>query len=149
MENDEIEKDLSETKPGPPVDFYLQYFSYLANVVGLGMGITVSVKGQLISGTTVSHNQYLELLRSQFKDANSAFEKETADLIDRIINPLFAQLDDETEIEPLEFDEIKYLHLRDVSVLQDGKQVNIVGPIMRIRLDAVDGFFIGSAGETV
>lgn len=136
----------------------------MVNMMGMPIGITLFVKGTVISGTLVSEQEYLEKLTEVFQSAAkqsiSPNNKEESEIIEEIFdftklgdNNLFVadedtdddEIDSEPEDTPLY---IRYLHIRDFSILTPNPPLSFGSssfPILRLRLTAIDGWMLGQS----
>ncbi|MAS32752.1 MAG: hypothetical protein CL610_02020 [Anaerolineaceae bacterium] len=146
--------DESWTEP----DFLLSYLiSSLVNVGGAPIGITLMVKGMIISGTLLSEREYLdtlsELMQQQVRDALALLPEEDREAAESAFD--FRDLtedfypddrdddDDDSPPEPL-----FYLHLRNPVIVSPQPVVSFssgIFPVMRIRLANVDGWMLGAS----
>jgi hypothetical protein len=175
-------------------DFLLaDLVSGLVNKGGMELGVTLFVKGLVITGTLVSEQGYLQAISSMFatqakksmrnptrqdlEETEAAFDF-TGLAEDVDITDLYGEreeFDDDSSQEPFddelnarhtdtsEFDgldefesfeemeerkypAIRYLHLKDPSIIQPQPAVSFTHsqvPVLRIRLTAVDGWMVG------
>jgi hypothetical protein len=144
-------------------DFILQdIVRTIVNVMGAEIGITLFMRGMVVSGTMVSEAAYLATLTDFFQNqVRSGLKDMDAEIADTIINALdFRDLaetsvpdfDDEDPSDDDDFggfpEPIRFLHLREVTVLTPqpslGFETAIV-PTMRVRLTSIDGWLLGQA----
>jgi hypothetical protein len=137
----------------------LDLVSYLANKLGAQIGITLMIKGAFLTGTLVGEREYLDALSRLFQDmitANLPSDLSAADRLSITESLNFSALTEDIYPEELGADEdeedafdtppIRYLHLKDPSLIQAGAALNLSDnplPIMRIRVSAVDGWMTG------
>lgn len=135
----------------------------MVNIMEMPIGVTVYMKGVVISGALVSEQEYLstltETFRSVAREATESPSEEELKMIDEAFDftPLAESPssfdmsdDDESEDEQaLEgIQDVRYLHLKDFSVLMPEPQMTFAGsnfPILRLRLTAIDGWMLGHA----
>ena len=144
-------------------DFLLtDLVSLLANRSDSQMGITLMVKGAILTGTLVGEREYLRRVNDMFKRmARETLTKPTkADLesIDEAFG--FDELIEDDYPEPGEEDEealgvgpnvqeaspIRHLHLKDPVIIYPGSTLSFMDsalPILRIRLATIDGWMLG------
>ena len=136
----------------------------MVNMMGMPIGITLFIKGTVISGTLVSEKEYLEKLTEVFQSAAKQSinpnNKEEAEIIEEIFdftklgdnNLLFGDEDEEADDEDVDSAVedipvyIRYLHIRDFSILTPNPPLSFGAssfPILRIRLTAIDGWMLG------
>ena len=142
----------------------------MVNMMGMPIGITLFVKGVVISGTLVSEREYLEKLTEVFQSAAkqsiSPSNDEETKIIEEIFDftklkdsNLFSTHDDADDNEPDDDDKddeddenvplyIRYLHISDFSILTPNPPLTFAGstfPILRIRMASIDGWMLGQA----
>jgi hypothetical protein len=147
-----------------PDPFLVDLVSGFVNKGGMELGITLFIKGQVITGTLVSEQEYLnamsDMFASQAKKSMVKPTKEelkaTEDVFDfthlaEDVDPAqFLPEDDEAE-EDFDLDEmpmpvIRHLHLKDPVILQPQPSISFSHSqisIVRVRLTAIDGWMIG------
>ena len=162
MKNNFPEFDLSAYWQEP--DFLLtDLVSLLANRLESDMGITLMIKGAILTGTLVSEREYLATLNNLFKTmARGSSNKPTREQL-RVIDEAFG-FDDLTEDSypdrPEEDDDgdegeddaafggspIRHLHLKDPVIIYPGSTLSFTEsllPILRVRLITIDGWMLG------
>jgi hypothetical protein len=134
-------------------------------MAGAPLGITLLVKGTILTGTLVSEREYLtvlsEMLQTQIrrsltglsdeerKIAESAFD--LTELVEDFYPDLDADADDDEADEDdnlLGMNPIFHLHLKDPVIISPQPAITFadgVFPIMRIRLANVDGWMMGAS----
>ena len=145
----------------------------IVNMMGMPIGVTLFVKGVVLSGTLVSEREYLEKLTEVFQSAAKQSMSPSNEEEKEIIEDIFdftklreSNMFDDPEIEvgedddPVADDEelddedlalspyIRYLHLKDFSVLTPNPPITFSGssfPILRLRLTSIDGWMLGQA----
>lgn len=145
-------------------DFLLSNLvSLMANKMDSQLGITLLVRGLIMTGTLAGEREYLTAVNNMFKsiakDSLVKPSKDDLEAIDRAF--IFDQLtednyppdqsdseDDETDLEEEEFDiaQIRYLHLKDPVIIYPQSALSLTEsplPIIRIRLTEVDGWMMG------
>lgn len=149
-------------------DFLLaDLVSAFVNRGGMQLGITIFMRGMVITGTLVSEQEYLTTMSSMFaKQARKTLLHPTADEVKAAeelfdftsltedVDPPEDEDDDNFEdFDPFERDSdaeelptIRHMHLKDPVILQPQSSISFSHsqlPIMRIRLTAVDGWMMG------
>ena len=144
-------------------DFLLtDLVSLLANRSDSQMGITLMVKGAILTGTLVGEREYLRRVNDMFKRmARETLTKPTKEDLASIDEAFgFDELIEDDYPEPGEEDEnaesaennvpeaspIRHLHLKDPVIIYPGSTLSFMDsalPILRIRLAAVDGWMLG------
>lgn len=140
-------------------DFLLSdLVSLMANRADSQMGITLMVKGAILTGTLVGERDYLRRVNETFKRmAREALAKpskqDLADIeesfgFDEMVEdnypPEDAPPDEETPLP--EVAPIRHLHLKDPVIIYPGSTLSFMDsalPILRIRLAAIDGWMLG------
>jgi hypothetical protein len=150
-------------------DFVLSYLvSALVNLAGAPLGITLLVKGTILTGTLVSEREYLtilsDMLQSQIRRTLSGLSEEErtiaesafdlTDLMEDFYPDLGADKDDEDDEDDDDFDNmvginpIYHLHLKDPIILSPQPAITFsdgVFPVMRIRIANIDGWMMGAS----
>ena len=123
---------------GRQVDWLLQWLGGFINQTNVHIGITLTVGGNMITGTLIPHSAYFERLA---KDMSAPFAASGGDaqktLHDRIIR-FNDPVDPGTELP------IQYIHLDNARVHTGGNQIlPSKGTLWRGKLSAVEGFILG------
>jgi len=145
-------------------DFILtDIITTMVNMMEMPIGITIFMKGMILSGSLVSERHYLGSLSAVFQAlASASFEEdETGEMDgdDNILNGNDDDISDEAEADVIDFDAlykmkkasvvpVRFLHLRDAMVLYPGASIGFrhsILPIVRIRIQSVDGWILGQA----
>jgi hypothetical protein len=136
-------------------DFLLSdLVSLMANKADSQMGITLMVKGAILTGTLVGERDYLRRVNDMFKrmarETLAKPSKEDLAEIDEAFGfdemvednyPPEGAEDDENALPP-DAAPIRHLHLKDPVIIYPGSTLSFMDsalPILRIRLAAVDG----------
>lgn len=123
---------------GRQVDWLLQWFVRVASQANLEVGITLSVRGHLVSGLLISPQAYFAQLAEQFAQPFADAGSSDADSIRALVRGF-----DEA---PGKDDDpaAQYIHVRDARVYA-GHQgpVSPEGMLWRGKVAAVDGFSLG------
>ncbi len=137
-------------------DFLLtDLVSLLANKADSQIGITLMVRGSILTGTLVGEREYLrrinEMLKRMARDAMPKPSKEDLASLDDAFS--FDELiedeypaEDEAEDKALDPSPIRHLHLKDPVIIYPGSTLSFLEselPILRIRLATVDGWMLG------
>jgi hypothetical protein len=158
-----IEAGMSDFSPNDfswqEPDFILSYLvSSMVNLVGVQIGVTIMLKGMVITGTLVGEREYLNAISEMFtsqiqsslrglsKDEREAAE-EAFDLTDLFEDFYPEERDDDDDEQP-GITPILHMHLRDPIVLFPQPAIGFtesIVPILRIRLTSVDGWMLGRA----
>jgi hypothetical protein len=136
--------------------------SFLGNKLGTEFGITLMVRGAVITGTLVSERAYMlrmsDLLKTIMRGTVTHPSNEDLELLDEVFGlddmleddypPIDEALDDEVDDEMPEDvpPPIRHLHIRDPYILYPGAAMTFTEspmPIMRVRLATVDGWLPG------
>lgn len=138
-------------------DFILSYLvSSLVNLAETPLGITLLVKGVLITGTLMSEREYLATLSRTLQTQVRRF---TADMNPEERKAAEAAFDltdltedhypeDDDEQDDVEMSAITHIHLREpVLVTGQGAVGMMQGalPVMRIRIANIDGWMLGAS----
>lgn len=137
----------------------LDLVSYLANKLDAQIGITLLIKGAFLTGTLVGEREYLKAISQLFQsmitvtlpnDLSAEDKRSITSSLD--FNALTEDIypdnldDDEDDEGAYDTPPIRYLHLKDPTVIQAGAVLSLSDnllPIMRIRVSAVDGWMTG------
>lgn len=121
-------------------------------------GITLYVKGLIISGIAISGKTYFEEFAAQYKSGFNDDFKEFGETIGNKINSysmdfpdFWSQLNfdkeklaESEEIKMSKVEDFHHIHLRDVRIVsQNGNTIIMNNTLWRGRLDAIDGFSLG------
>jgi hypothetical protein len=143
-------------------DFLLtDLVSLLANRSDSQMGITLMVKGAILTGTLVGEREYLRRVNDMFKRmARETLTKPTKEDLasideafgfDELIEDDYPEPGEENEEENTESSvqeasPIRHLHLKDPVIIYPGSTLSFMDsalPILRIRLATIDGWMLG------
>jgi hypothetical protein len=123
---------------GRQVDWLLQWFVRVASQANLEVGITLSVRGHLVSGLLISPQAYFTLLAEQFAKPFADAGSSDAESIRALVRGF-----DETtsnEDDPA----AQYIHVRDARVYTGhAGPFSPDGMLWRGKVAAVDGFSLG------
>jgi hypothetical protein len=128
--------------------------SFLANKLNAEFGITLMVRGTVLTGTLVSERAYLTEVSDLFKSlAHQAIGEPSGDIMDALEEAFdFADMAEDADPEEADddsealFPPIRFLHLRDPYILYPGAAMSFSEsplPILRLRLTEVDGWLPG------
>ncbi len=161
----------SETYSWMEPDFVLSYLvSALVNLAGAPLGMTLLVKGTILTGTLVGEREYLDILsdmlQSQIRRTLTGLTEEERtiaesafDLTD-LLEDFYPDMgdDDEDETDENEGDEnfesmisvnpIYHLHLKDPVIISPQPSITFSDgafPVMRIRIANIDGWMMGAS----
>jgi hypothetical protein len=159
---DDFMEDVEDAAFWQEPDFLLtNLVATLVNMSGIPLGVTLFTKGMVISGVLTSEREYLTTLTHVFQEmAKDSLPHLNEDELDQVSNALdFRMLtegppitdtsngfEDEGDYDPGA--PIRYLHLKDVVVVSPQPSLAFghgVLPIMRLRLNQVDGWVLGQA----
>lgn len=145
-------------------DFLLtDLVSLMANRADSQLGVTLMVKGAILTGTLVGEREYLRRINEMFKRmARETLNKPTKEdidsieeafgfdeLIEDIYPPEGAEAEGELETDEIDLEEgspIRHLHLKDPVIIYPGSTLSFMDsalPILRLRLAAIDGWMLG------
>jgi hypothetical protein len=164
MDFDEFYDDMFDHDAGfwNEPDFLLSNLvSLMANKMDSQLGITLLVRGLIMTGTLAGEREYLTAVNDMFKSiAKESLVKPSKDDLEAIDRAfIFDQLtednyppqpsdEDEDELVEEDFDiaQIRYLHLKDPVIIYPQSALSLTEsplPIIRIRLTEVDGWMMG------
>lgn len=153
MKHPELEFDESAFWLEP--DFVLaDIIASLVNLMELPVGVTLFIKGMVLTGMLVSEREYLDALSDTFTTlARQSFRPSDAKEVEDL-EAAFSYRD-MTEHDPAAVEEdadalppVRFLHLKDPMILtpQPGISFGHSGfPILRLRLTMVDGWMLGQS----
>ncbi|SHN23245.1 gas vesicle accessory protein GvpU [Gracilibacillus kekensis] len=120
-------------------DTILGFFVQATNKHDFNLDITLNVNGALVSGTTISAQEYFEELSEAFEDGNEISKKISEQLV---------QASEEAETNTNE--SASFIHLKSTKVYcGDSKSTPSKGNILwRGKLSDIDGFFLGKIAES-
>jgi hypothetical protein len=142
-------------------DFLLaDLVSLMANKMGAQLGITLMIKGSVLTGTLVGERDYLDAINRLFKSlARESIARPTKDdlaaiedafqfdiLTEDIYPDEIEDDEDEADADAYETPPIRYLHLKDPMIIYPGSTISFTDsalPILRLRLSMVDGWLPG------
>ena len=126
-------------------DIALQSWARLVEQQGLEIEIMVQMGGLLVFGTMVSTEAYARFYIDLHEKMYRTEDPETADFLQEFYAALIPPKD-QPEIGPEGLPlMIRYLHLRDVTIMSAGHKVKV--PYWRGKLNQVDAFVIGASAE--
>ncbi len=154
--------DFDEAAYWQEPDFLLSdLITTMVNMAGVEMGVTLIMKGMVMTGTLVSEKEYLAAITNLFtKQAKQALPekekteetlKETEEAFDFTTmaegaTPAF--LDKDSNDDDVSLVPLRYLHLKDPAIISPQPAITFMHselPIMRVRLNMVDGWLLGRA----
>lgn len=109
---------------------------------GVELGVTVSVKGTVISGLLVGYDKYLKGIEETFNIPGN----EAAQSIGKVFGLLSEQLHEDTDEQENEEDksEPQFIHLKDAIIFNSNLPINSQGVWWRGKLSSIDGFSFGN-----
>ncbi len=170
--NDFSDFDLSAYWQEP--DFLLaDLVSLMANKAESQMGVTLLIKGAILTGTLVGEREYLARVNEMFKRmARETLTKPTKEDLasiddafgfDEMTEDFYpeepaevpepdetkdseAEDDDSPEFDPIDASPIRHLHLKDPVIIYPNSTLSFTDsalPILRLRLAMIDGWMLG------
>jgi hypothetical protein len=119
------------------------------------MGVTLMVKGAILTGTLVGEREYLKRINEMFKrmarESMAKPSKEDLASIDEafgfedLVEDDYPEGEDSADEVP-DASPIRHLHLKDPVIIYPGSTLSFMEselPVLRIRLAAVDGWMLG------
>ncbi|MCG5104461.1 gas vesicle accessory protein GvpU [Oceanobacillus alkalisoli] len=134
MSNEEQEINLKQ-------DWYLENLVYVANA-GVEIGITLSIKGTIVSGTLIPNYRYFEILSEQFNALGNELGKSLSGAADKYVDE-FRQ-DKNKDLDEIQ---VGYIHLNDAKYYTPNGNFPQDSMLWRGKIEEVDGFTIGSLSE--
>ena len=118
---------------------YDQDLEYLVNLVeklNIDIGVTLIVKGLLVSGMLVSGKKYYTEVSEHLQSSGVAA---------KAISQYFTEKADNFGVEKQEDAEINFLNLINISFLKgDGLMRDMKGARLRLKIEEVDGYILGN-----
>jgi hypothetical protein len=144
-----MSEDMEELSPieveqeihGQSVDWYLQKIVSLANDVGVGleMGITLVLGGSVISGILISGKKYFDTFASDLSAAWPGANKEEIRKSFASLGAIYDQGDGQEELPPPQ-----YIHLSNARIYSPSGSLPTKGGVLwRGKINAVSGFSLG------
>ncbi|HVU13909.1 MAG TPA: hypothetical protein VHD90_21675 [Phototrophicaceae bacterium] len=146
-------------------DFLLtDLVSLMANKANSQLGVTLMIKGAILTGTLVGEREYLRRINEMFKrmaresivkptkedlasiDAAFSFDDLSEDNYEETDEDGETQGDGAKEADAPEPAPIRHLHLKDPVIIYPGSTLSFMDselPILRIRLATIDGWMLG------
>ena len=126
-------------------DWFLQSLVMMANGPNVIIGVTLLVKGALVSGQIVGGAEYFKKLGKQFGIAVGMPEEEGAALFKSIIDKIYTKPEPEDEAEGDDDPSPGFIHLKNARVFQGTALVPTgqADVLWRGKLAEVDGFILG------
>src|SRR5882757_9959293 len=144
-DREKVELTLFDQQEG--VDWLLAWIVSLAER-GIEIGITLSVGGQLVSGTLIGGRKYFEGLAAAMRSSTFAGMGEGADDLKKSLSEGFSGWKDiYPESDDIPSDHVPqpaFIHLAGARMVLSDKPVNSTGFLWRAKLSSVDGFTIGT-----
>ncbi|MCE7793260.1 gas vesicle protein GvpU [Salipaludibacillus sp. CUR1] len=125
---------MSEKSKKQEVDPILQLLTEKANTEEYSAGITLNVKGSVVTGTVISAAEYLEEMSGQFSEEDDGE------------NAIREQLEEAADsLKEEESPATNYVHLKNAKLFSEsGKSLPSKGAVLwRGKLTEIDGFFLG------
>ena len=124
---------------GRQSDWVLQWAVRFVESTSLGIGVTLTVGGGVISGTMVSSKLYFESLSEDMSKSFSVFGNEAAETIKTLMLS-FDNAEDHQDGAPAE----QYIHLKDARMFTTPNgALTSNGALWRGKISAVHGFTFG------
>lgn len=121
-------------------DWYLEHLVKLANL-GVEIGITLSVKGTIISGKMIPNYRYFEILSEQFQTVGGELGKSLSEGSDIYAKEFKQDTEQDTALEDFQ---VGYIHLSGAKYFATNGGFPESGLLWRGKIEEVDGFTIGS-----
>ena len=132
------------------IDPLLQTVVSLVNKTGLGIPVTLSVKGMVISGDIIKRDEYYDRLIAVMGDSAAGMKTGTDKEISKMVAEYFLSMlnifkdvgnkpDESGEKIPPSL-----IHLANVQIMDTtGRPVPLFGALWRGKMDSVDGYMFG------
>lgn len=124
---------------GRQVDWLLQWFGAFVNDTNMKIGVTLTVGGNMITGTLIPHQAYFERLAKDISAPFSVSGPEAQEAMHARVLSFHTEQDDDAIQSP-----VQYIHLDNARVHAGGNQIlPDKGTLWRGKISAVEGFIIG------
>lgn len=146
-QQNQLEQDAPLVPGSADADWFLRMVVKIVTEIDIGIPITCSVGGLLVSGELVSGQQYFEDfgkdLTKGFINSGIDIGNGIAEVLKKMGDSVYKNTSKEEETEP---SEPSYIHLKNVKFFHPAGQPipSNQGSWWRGRLQAVDGFVLGS-----
>lgn len=130
---------IKPVKTGHPDDSALILMVILAEISGLGVNVTLYMNGLIIEGMLISTERYLNNMRENTAVNVTFNDPEAQQMVDRTIDSYYESL-----LKRREEGNNDFVHLERVTIKQSGSDYEPIGALLRLRLDAIDGFQLGT-----
>jgi hypothetical protein len=132
-------RDAADGPPTGPDRFLSALVQVLEASRGNWVGVTLSVKGLVVSGVAVSSSEYLRGVAAELREAGG---QDGAQSVAEALEGLAGTIDQardtpETSARP------EFIHLKNARILAGSQMVPPSGMWWRARLSEVDGFTVG------
>lgn len=119
-------------------DVDLVFIAGLANKLDLGIGLTLFVKGSVISGKTIPGSAYYNHLISSLEEYQDSSKV-------GVFADFLKEAEDSFTIDKIEeMEDFEFIHLMDVSTKNgDGSFSSINGGPIRLKIQEIDGYILG------
>ncbi|MDN4072975.1 MULTISPECIES: gas vesicle accessory protein GvpU [Fictibacillus] len=123
-------------------DSILEFFVKASNKYGFSLDITLNVNGAVISGTTISAQEYLEALGEAFENGNEVSQA----ISERLIQSSEAIEEGNED----NLNDLHFIHLKNAQIYcGENKMASSKNKVLwRGSLDQVNGFFLGKITES-
>jgi len=150
---------------GEPVNFWgepdfllADIVQMMVNIMGMEIGVTLFIKGMIVTGMLVSEKEYLstltEVFRSRVHINERKMSKTERDEFDKIFDftrlsesDIGSDMDEDDSFPPFDPAPIRFLHLKNPMMISPQPMSFGHGalPIIRLRVSMVDGWMLGEA----
>ncbi len=133
-----VPRDEILVKPAEPSDDALTLMAIGAEAAGMGVNVTVYLKGLVIEGRLISTKRYIEYMREHTK-ITYGNDKEIEEMINKTMSHYYDQILDRTKDSRIDF-----LHIEHATVLAGSGSYEPKGALLRLKIDEIDGFQLGT-----
>jgi hypothetical protein len=114
---------------------------------GVEMSVTLSIGGQLISGTVIGGRKYFEEMGAAMNSATFSGPTDAADLL-KVLSDGFTGwkniYPEPEKIPPDSIPQPTFIHLRNATAFMSDRPIRSTGYLWRCQLSRVDGFMLGA-----
>ena len=149
-EESDFQNEILRLQADHGTDWFLSSFVCLANDSKLSVGITLLVKGALVSGKIIGGPRYFEELGKQFGAACGMNEEDSAAIWKPFADKYYSKTESEEGADVDTGHDPSFIHLENVRIFQAATSLptSQEGVLWRGRLAEVDGFILGQLGAT-
>ena len=146
-EQEEKENELQTVISEPPIDIVLELLVTVGNC-GLGLPVTLFVKGVMVTGNIISFEDYMKKTADNIRSSTNLTEMDEE--ISREVTESIAKRFDTIRTDSLQRGgSPRMIHLDNVKIFnQNGNFIDISNALWRGALGSIDGWILGTLSRT-